>query len=260
MRHYKAISCLVLLLCGAVFGIFGLEGSALGHRLFGFGQEHLDLKLACLSHEVLAETKEQARIDIALDVCAEELSAKLLGTPYQDFGDDFHRALLAMTVAHNAAPYGGSLEMSYEGLIREEALDCDNYAALMGYLLPDQDLNFIGFDSGHIGNHAQVLFHDDDYSVLFDPTIGVAAITSYDDLLTGQQIGGGEILSVYPKPENKPAIAVGFHNKVVEALSLGLYKPSDALYFYDDMDYFLGLKKTRYLTPGGRSLRLRRAS
>lgn len=267
LQNNKAIFLLAFILCGAFFGMSGLEGGVFRQYLPGSDQTfegrgevqaNVDLELTCLSKSLVDETKNRGKIDLALEACADELSSRVKGTSFETFGEEFQRALLAMTIAHNAAPYGPSLEMQYEQLIKEDALDCDNYAALMGHLIPEQDLDFIGFDGGHIGNHAQVLLHAADYSVLFDPTIGVAAITSYNDLLTGKEIGKEGILSIYPKPDNKPAIATGFHNKVIEALSLGLYKPSDALYFHDDMDYFLGLKKSPYLTPGGRSLRLRK--
>jgi hypothetical protein len=180
--------------------------------------------------------------------------------------------VLATFVAYHFAPYGQSVAVTYDKLMSEAALDCDNYAMLAGYLFrelrPDeQQLTFVGFDGGKIGNHAQAFVMKDGSSVFLDPTVGIVAQTSFDDLLMGRKPSPSRVLIDSRAPEAAVAL---LHSNVLSAVIEGGYKPSDMLYYLKGVESMIAfsdhagefwkpekyeLLLLHYPTPGAEGLR-----
>lgn len=96
------------------------------------------------------------------------------------------QAILAMVIAHNAAPYGDSTARDYDNLIKEKTLNCGNQSILMGHLLPNHTLRIIGLDGEVLGNHAQVMYENEGSSLLLDPTLSVMTQTTFNELFQGK--------------------------------------------------------------------------
>lgn len=139
-------------------------------------------------------------------------------------------------LAYHFAPYGESRETAFEALLREKQLDCDNYVLLAGYILerlrPGASLAYVGFDGGAVGNHAEAFFDDEVGAVFLDPTVGVVATVSFDDLLMGKAEG---VRVIVDQGQVEPAIA-SLRGKVVRAVAHGEYRPSDLLYYFPNRD------------------------
>ncbi len=189
-----------------------------------------ETQLACLEGlDVQREIATSAGMTGLQSRCHLELGATLADWGLTQTERD---AVLATFVAHRSAPYAGSVAVTREALVREPGLDCDNYAMLTEYLLRDLSENarlvFLGFDGGRVGNHAQALAVRDGSALLLDPTIGVVARVSFDDLLMGKPVAASDILVDARAPE--PAIK-GLRAKVEAALLDGAYRPSNLLYY-----------------------------
>jgi hypothetical protein len=141
------------------------------------------------------------------------------------------------------APYGNSVVFDLPSLLSDPVLDCDNYAALVGYfvriLVPDAPNAFsvAGFDGGAVGNHAQVFLEvDEGRQVLVDPTIGLIAEQSFNDLLKGKFISAERIVVMH---QHDDAQIDDFGNRVYYAIRDGKYQPSDLLYFFTGLTPFV---------------------
>lgn len=161
--------------------------------------------------------------------------------------------ILAMVVAHQFLPYGPSTSVEWEDLISEEQLDCDNYAALFHHILGSElrkDIRFVGFNGGHVGNHAQIFYVGSDIArpMVLDPTVSVFTFQSFDEVLMGERPSHG----VFAVQQRRDSQIMYFYSEVGEALANGLYRPSDLLYFYWDFEGFAN--SVRYPTPGGETL------
>ncbi len=166
--------------------------------------------------------------------------------------NNFYRLALATIVAHYSAPYGPSDAQSWGTLIKSKTLNCANYGPLTYFLSGEEDLDFVGFDGGAVGNHQQLFHEVDGVSVMLDPTVGLIALTSFDDLLSGK-----EVKHVFSFFSGDPVVE-SFNRKVVDAVRHGRYRPSDLLYFYPNA--FTNFRRSRaapFPTPGGVSYRSR---
>lgn len=176
-----------------------------------------------------------------------------------------------MVLAHAFAPYGKSKSMTLIELLKDEAMACDNYAILTEYIsqvFGEFVLDFVGMDSGAVGNHAQLFLRDaENGDLLLDPTIGLVARVDFDSLFSGKSIKEEEI-KIFRQHKDKPID--DFANKINSALILGKYRPSDMLYYFHSFDDYLSFSKNmtpywksldvdsvviRYPTPAARTLR-----
>jgi hypothetical protein len=186
-------------------------------------------------------------------------------------------AVLCMLVSHRMVPYGQSGAITLTSLLKEPHLDCDNYAGLAGHLyaLATSVANrgrlcMSGFYGGAVGGHCQMIY-EGSTPLFLDPTIGLAASASYDDVLSGTPINSNKVLQMYAWSGKTDSInsyiARVFVPRVVTAVLLGRYRPSDAFYFFgsaaDWQTFALGNVKIanyilyyRYLSPGGETERL----
>lgn len=239
-----------------IFLIIVLTVIFLTLKFFELEEPHEVLKLKCLTPEALQKFRASGGSTKEInEICKPEIT-KILNTRNIQLDDEGIEVIIASLVAYKSAPYGNSTAIKLKTLLEEEQLDCDNYAILMGYLVPKANLHYVGFDGGAVGNHAQVFYSKEKMNLLIDPTIGVFAFISFNELLKGRKIDSNLIFSFYDY--SNPDLDI-FHTNVLKALQNGEYQPSDLLYYFDNLEHFIYPGNyDRYITPGGRSLRLRR--
>jgi len=172
--------------------------------------------------------------------CHDELSERLASLFLGEWG---LKAAFAALAAHEMAPYGTSTQLGLAALLREQHLDCDNYAALTGHfvhiLLPDHPNTFavIGLDGGKLGNHAQVILKTGQHGhILADPTVGIIAATSYNKLLSGKPVPSEKVQAFYA--HNDPQI-LKFGKVVYDTITSGRIRPSNMLYYFSDLQEYL---------------------
>jgi hypothetical protein len=146
--------------------------------------------------------------------------------------EDALRGVFAMALAHRFAPYGPSVAVELDDLVREPFLDCDNYNSLAFHLYRqaggDTPVQIVGWEGGAVGNHAQLWIDN----VLLDPTIGIAGALSLPRLFNGVPLRRLVDLSAQPTlPE--------YRGRVVGSLGSGSYRPEDLLYWANDLEGFL---------------------
>lgn len=160
---------------------------------------------------------------------------------------DMVAAAFCSIVAYDMKPYGPCVELELSRLLASPVLDCDNYCVLTWHLWhllnpqPYVDMVLVGWDGGAVGNHAQLLIESRDKasSWLLDPTIGlIAAGATYDKICRGEKV------TFFSHPAGVRDVA--YANRVKWALSNGLYKPSDLLYYFDPPSRYIDLPRSAY--------------
>lgn len=97
-------------------------------------------------------------------------------------------------------------------------------------------VRMIGFEGGVVGNHAQLLVENDEVKLLLDPTIGLVARSSFNNLLMGKPIKDNDIMINIGHQSNS---IDAFRRKVYAGLRNGKYRPSDLLYYFQSMEEYL---------------------
>lgn len=188
--------------------------------------------LPCLTPEVVEAIRGNlAAMPAAFQSCEADL---LAATGQLGLTRSQQQATFAMLVAHGLAPYGQSSALSLPDLLADDVLDCNNYGLLSGHLmraleLPLDTWLMAGFDGGAVGNHAQVLITLDGRSLLLDPTIGLVADISYDELVAGTPIEAARMAWIYLWDD--PEILT-YSARVMAAIRDGGYRVADQIYIY----------------------------
>jgi hypothetical protein len=168
--------------------------------------------------------------------CSSIISAKI----NQPLSTNDLKAVFSMFMSHALAPYGHSSKSHLFDLLTERQLDCDNYGLLAGHLYEvlagstyTEDWALVGFDKGAVGNHAQIAYHSATNDMILDPTTGLVAFVSYTDLMNGKALTDDKVHSLYLYIDDprQPVSLRNYHWKIQNALTDGLYKASDYLYF-----------------------------
>jgi hypothetical protein len=200
------------------------------------------LSLDCLHAAAVESVRaDPRRVAGAYRKCRAELALKL-GPAFEGLDDRHLQAVFASIVAHAFAPYGQSSALELDALRKEPRLDCDNYAALTGYLvrrLPDARkgaLKFVGYDGGPVGNHAQLFYRAGGREILLDPTVGVVARVGYAAVLQGAPVPPGAVADFYRHGDRELA---QFKRRVVAALIGGSHRPEQTIYVAQGLDNFL---------------------
>jgi hypothetical protein len=214
----------------------------------------------CLSEQTIQEIRNDPRhILAAFESCKYELRNQL-GLQFKALDENDLRIIFSTIIAYNLAPYGDSSAVEFEEILNENRLQCSNYALALGYF--DQLLNtdennretrYIGWMGGYIGNHTQVISinKDNGVNLLLDPTIGVIALASYDEIASGKKVSENNLLDFSYRFGSK-----ALHDKIILALLNGEYRPADILYVFDSIDKFLNTARHDYImTPGGEAYR-----
>jgi hypothetical protein len=156
-------------------------------------------------------------------------------------------------VAFDLKPYGASKAITMEELRSAPALDCDNYAILhwrlFELLVPDSTTNVaaLGWNGGPIGNHAQMIAHkpadangSGGGAMFVDPTTGIILCGhDFDWIASGRKVNQYYLKDFYASCGRVGTITDSLHGQVLEALARGLYRPSQLLYYYVDLDRYI---------------------
>jgi alpha-tubulin suppressor-like RCC1 family protein len=157
--------------------------------------------------------------------------------------------ILATYVSHNMAPYGpiGDGPNGVGFYTQWPTLKCDAYARLALLLFRSvtiSDGNYLnghehmfGYDNSLSGNHAQLIYDSNHYSILTDPTLGIAAQTSFQDLFAGIPVKKNTMArfySYYGSADQPVGMQVSFDN-VNDQLLSGQYASDTVLYHYYDL-------------------------
>jgi hypothetical protein len=181
-----------------------------------------------------------------------------------DANSDISLGLLAVAfaaiVAWDLKPYGDNpVGKDLQTLLNAAALACNDYVLLAWYLcgfMPETaSINIValGWNGGAVGNHAQMLATDpaSGISLLLDPTVGlVARGVTYDSLLQGVGVPGTKMMASFASYNSYPGSSGYFTQEVFNAVNGGQYKPSDALYYVNDISIYAAMpSETNWLTP-----------
>jgi hypothetical protein len=198
--------------------------------------------LACLTAQALAKIQAdpQRNLAVAYTACRSEFAERLRAF---DLKDNDQRLLFSSIVAQALKPYGSSTAVTLPALLNSKFLACDNYVILAGYfaeiLVPARKdaMIAIGVDGGVVGNHAQIIFRlSDGREVLADPTVGLFADESFNDLFSGRHVPEDKIVVMHM--HNDPATDK-FGERVYRAIADGGYRPSDILYYSRGLNDYL---------------------
>lgn len=171
-----------------------------------------------------------------------------LGSSFSAEIDEHFKLAFCGLIAHELKPYGNSVAVTLNALLAETQLDCDNYAALtirlFNILVPSPTTTWaiVGWNGGHIGNHAQIICRkapdaqgNGGGDWLIDPTIAFFLCGhSYDWFVSGKPC-----FMMYAKSLRwRSDVCNALNTNVINALTLGKYRPSDALYYFTDIEKF----------------------
>jgi hypothetical protein len=182
-----------------------------------------------------------------------------------DVNSDIPNGLLAVAFAAIAAwdlkPYGPDpAAKDLQTLLNSPTLVCNDYVLLAWYFcnnfMPETasiKIVALGWNGGAVGNHAQMLAMDPatGISLLLDPTVGlVARGVTYDSLLKGIGVPGTQMMTSFATYNSYPGSAGAFTQEVFNAVNGGQYKPSDALYYVDQIATYAAMPpEAGWLTP-----------
>lgn len=247
-RYLAAAACAILLGCVLLVPAANDLATAKPET---FDIASIDIPLACLDETGIEDVRRSGSVDTVLKRCSTELAASL-GEDLGAVDPGTARAILATAVAANFAPYGESSAISYEDIRRATHLNCGNTIFLVAHLmgaLNSPALKSIGFEGDAVGNHAQLLYvapNGDEF--LLDPTTGLIAKTTFDDLLRGIPVASTRIRSFRIKDRS-----IGSpRNRVYLAIAQGLYKPSDFMFMHETLaEQAKRGSLNNYFTPAG---------
>jgi hypothetical protein len=163
------------------------------------------------------------------------LAAGLTGRP-----EALQVAAFCTVAAYDVVPYGGSRAAELRDLLAAPVLDCDNYCLLVAQLteqftLPACHFNFVGWDGGAVGNHAQLFVSSEGQSLLLDPTIAlIVPNATLDAVATG--VPFRQIASFYDMNRVGGIDIDEFNARVRAAIADGAYKIRDGVYNFTSID------------------------
>ncbi len=147
-------------------------------------------------------------------------------------------AVLVNCLVHNLAPYGPN---GSGPVMTWKYLNCDDYAGVLyqylQLLLIDdaEDVEFfiLGFSGGYIYDHAQVVLSTRGQTLLLDPTYGIAALITQDELLDGRPVSPDRLATFYSYwyAEGQSGLRRDYL-RVVESLRYGFYRRDWLWYMY----------------------------
>jgi hypothetical protein len=220
-------------------------------------------RLPSLTSEALDEIrKSPAAIDAIWKRCRREVATGL-GPAFDHLTERERQYVFCTAVAHAMAPWGSdSTATRLPDLLKARTLNCGNYGLLAVYLArsfgaggPDEpNARFVGWEGGAVGNH-QMLFLDraGRRSLLLDPTLGLIADVDFDTFASGKPIAPDRIVIFRKRDQVK-----GLERCVTGALTGGRCRPSDLLYYFEDLEHLMERYGDPYAwpTPGGAKWRV----
>lgn len=172
----------------------------------------------------------------------------LLGTNFSGINTAGKQAVFATIVAYELSGYRsvrdpGSrpLNLTLPELLNTSRLVCSEYNLVVSQLLYTNNINLqiieLGWTGGFVGNHAQLFVIGGGIPLILDPTNGIVANTTFDNLVNS--IGTSKVLSISNRIDYDiydpflPNIMKTAATKVQNAISQGKYKLSDLIYYID---------------------------
>ncbi|MHB8073342.1 hypothetical protein [Desulfosporosinus fructosivorans] len=225
------------------------------------------LNISFANNDVLNSIRQNPSSINATFVNAQNTLRLGLGSKFNTLNSNDLFAVYSSIIAYNIAPYGNSVATKLSDLLKEPMLDCDNYALLTTELFSLNNsknnikIHIVGWDSGAVGNHAQLFLSDPDnnMNLLIDPTVGVIAIADFNQIASGKPVSVNNVVDYSSRTELQ-----SFRQEIIDAIENGKYKPSDLLYYFEDTNHFLrhviGVQEPwppDWPTPGAMSLRAR---
>jgi hypothetical protein len=213
-------------------------------------------RLDCLDNAVIGKIRRNAEtIETAYQECKTQVRG-YLGEAFSKLDDNDLYLVFASLVAYQLAPYGDSDFQDFEDILYAPKMNCAQYTLAVGYFaslraaaLGQVKIRFVGWYGGAVSNHAQVFTENpvSGVSLMLDPTIGVVALGSFNDIASGKPLDPAGVADFSTRVEQQ-----NFRERVIAALLSGGYKPSDLLYYYDGMENRLRSPEVDYLmTPAG---------
>ncbi len=204
------------------------------------------LTLVCVDQALLnaVRTAPESIVQHFAD-CEADLMLEL-GPAYAAADQSDLFAIFTMIVANRLAPYGANPGgKTLDALLALSFLDCVSYSQVMGFLvefggLPDDETQFhyVGLHGDAVGDHVQVFYTNSEsgLALLLDPTIGLVAQITLDDVLSGRPVAPEAMIDFYQWDD---ANVEAFRGMVRAALSAGAYRPSEVWYFYETLGRYL---------------------
>jgi hypothetical protein len=193
--------------------------------------------------------------------CRADLTA-VLGPAFADLTDAELRLAFCAVLAHAMAPYGESTATQLADMLAAPRLNCGNYPFLMirlAEIVCDGQapvVSLIGWDGGAIGNHSMGYRADPaaDRCLFLDPTVGLIARGTFDDVASGRPLSADRVICYGDRTEERP-----YREMVARAFVRGQFRPSDLLYYFEDIDHQFQRYGDPWAwpTPGGLAWRAR---
>ncbi|WP_304985766.1 hypothetical protein [Coxiella-like endosymbiont] len=186
-----------------------------------------------------------------------------LGKPFSQLNDMGRKIVFATLVAYKLKPYGvcspPSSSHSLQIDLSCSSLVCSDYVRITYELyrllhpIAPIKIIFVGWNGGIIENHVQIFTKYTGIPLLLDPTIGLIAKATFDQVASGHKIPSAEMINFYSRND----IDTFFHT-VIGSLNTGSYKPSDLLYYFENYQSFLNSTDNRnyWATPQATSLHI----
>jgi hypothetical protein len=209
--------------------------------------------------ETIRANPQAARDGFA--ACRDDLTA-VLGPAFADLTDAELRLSYCAALAHAAAPYGESTAIQLADMLAAPRLNCGNYPFLMIRLAeivcdgPAPVVSLVGWDGGAIGNHAMGYRADPagKRCLFLDPTVGLIARGTFDEVASGRPLPADRVVCFGDRIAERP-----YREMVARAFVRGEFRPSDLLYYFEDIDHQFGRYGDPWAwpTPGGIAWRAR---
>jgi Ca2+-binding RTX toxin-like protein len=158
---------------------------------------------------------------------------------WSDLSEELLQAAWCSVVSYGMAPYGaGPNSLELDDLLKSDHLECASQVTLTFHLMDEFGISnenqvAMGWDSGAVGNHAQMIVSDGFSSLLLDPTIGlVVRDVTLEGLIEGTHYTA--MKSFYHWGDID-----AFNMNVKEAIALGEYEVRDAIYSVPGIDNWL---------------------
>jgi hypothetical protein len=200
----------------------------------------LSAKSYSLSQDEVAKLKNNpSYLESSYQTHKQELIL-FLGEEFVDLSDDELLLVHAVIAAYCMAPYGTSNAIYLDDLLKSSYLNCGNYPILAvklaeaarPHIANTLQVPFVAWRGKTMGGHGLLfLIRNDKKDLFLDPTFGVIARASFDEVAGGKPIPMNKIREFGFRGHTEPS-----KRHVVRVLKEGRLKPSELLYYYHSVD------------------------
>ena len=221
------------------------------------------IKISCLNKSALADINKNPKSIYKYYIKYKNCFTRALGYEFLNLNDMGKKIAFASIVAYKLKPYGTpttpplKMNKDLQKNLLSQYLSCASYVRLTYELyqlihpITPIKIFFVGWNGGSVGNHAQIFTQYTGIPLLLDPTIGLIARSTFDQVASGKKISIHEIKSFYSRTDIN-----AFNEKVINSLLAGEYKPSDLLYFFQNLNDFWKKKPQFWSTPQALNIKI----